>query len=56
MSAAARVVVPPAWRLGKKMLGLQLPMRPGAGEPSHAGAGRPTTGLGPTGMVEAPAD
>jgi sulfide:quinone oxidoreductase len=28
----------PVWRLGKKMLGIYLPMRFRAGEPFHAGA------------------
>jgi sulfide:quinone oxidoreductase len=35
---AYRVGVSPAWRLGKKMLGLYLPFRFKAGRPFHAGA------------------
>lgn len=33
-----KVGVAPVWRLGKKMLGIYLPMRFRAGEPFHAGA------------------
>lgn len=33
-----KVGVSPAWRLGKKLLGLYLPWRFGAGKPFHAGA------------------
>jgi sulfide:quinone oxidoreductase len=32
-----KVGVSPLWRLGKKLLGLYLPMRFRAGEPFHAG-------------------
>jgi sulfide:quinone oxidoreductase len=32
-----RVGTSPVWRLGKKMLGLSVPMRFAAGEPFHAG-------------------
>ena len=35
---AYRVGVSPLWRLGKKTLGLYLPLRFRAGEPFHAGA------------------
>jgi sulfide:quinone oxidoreductase len=35
---AYRVGVSPAWRLGKKLLGVYLPFRCGAGRPFHAGA------------------
>jgi hypothetical protein len=34
---AYRVGVSPAWRLGKKLLGLYLPYRFNAGQPFHAG-------------------
>jgi NADH dehydrogenase FAD-containing subunit len=34
---AYRVGTSPAWRLGKKMLGISVPMRFAAGEPFHAG-------------------
>jgi sulfide:quinone oxidoreductase len=34
-----KVGISPLWRLGKKLLGFYLPMRFGAGEPLHAGAG-----------------
>jgi sulfide:quinone oxidoreductase len=37
-NGAYRVGVSPVWRLGKKMLGLYLPMRFKAGQPFHAGA------------------
>jgi hypothetical protein len=32
-----KVGVSPLWRLGKKMIGMYLPMRFNAGEPFHAG-------------------
>ena len=32
-----RVGVSPLWRIGKKVLGIYLPWRFGAGEPFHAG-------------------
>ena len=38
MNGAYRVGVSPAWRLGKKLLGLYLPFRFKAGLPFHAGA------------------
>jgi sulfide:quinone oxidoreductase len=37
-NGAYRVGVSPAWRLGKKLLGLYLPFRFRAGQPFHAGA------------------
>jgi NADH dehydrogenase FAD-containing subunit len=51
-----KVGVSPAWRVGKKMLGFYLPMRFGAGEPFHAGAGWQMMDLGLKGMVKVLAD
>jgi hypothetical protein len=51
-----KVGVSPAWRIGKKMLGFYLPMRFGAGEPFHAGAGWRMMDVGLRGMVKVPAD
>jgi sulfide:quinone oxidoreductase len=45
-----KVGVSPLWRLGKKMLGFYLPMRFGAGEPFHAGAGWKLMDVGLKGM------
>ena len=45
-----KVGVSPMWRLGKKMLGFYLPMRFGAGEPFHAGAGWRLMDVGLKGM------
>jgi sulfide:quinone oxidoreductase len=45
-----KVGVSPLWRLGKKMLGFYLPMRFGAGEPFHAGAGWKAMDVGLKGM------
>ncbi len=39
-----------AWRLGKKVLGFSVPMRFGAGEPFHAGAGWKMMDVGLKGM------
>jgi NADH dehydrogenase FAD-containing subunit len=52
----SKVGVSPAWRVGKKMLGFYLPMRFGAGEPFHAGAGWQMMDLGLKGMVKVLAD
>jgi sulfide:quinone oxidoreductase len=51
-----KVGVSPAWRIGKKMLGFYLPMRFGAGEPFHAGAGWQMMDVGLKGMVKVLAD
>jgi NADH dehydrogenase FAD-containing subunit len=51
-----KVGVSPAWRIGKKMLGFYLPMRFGAGEPFHAGAGWQMMDAGLKGMVKVLAD
>jgi len=53
---AYKVGVSPAWRIGKKMLGLYLPLRFGTGEPFHAGAGWRAMDLGLKGMVKVLAD
>ena len=45
-----RVGVSPVWRLGKKMLGLYLPMRFKAGQPFHAGAPWKAMEVGLNGM------
>lgn len=45
-----KVGVSPAWRLGKKLLGVYLPMRFHAGEPFHAGAGWQLMDVGLKGM------
>jgi sulfide:quinone oxidoreductase len=45
-----KVGVSPVWRLGKKMLGLYLPMRFRAGEPFHAGTGWQLMDVGLKGM------
>jgi NADH dehydrogenase FAD-containing subunit len=45
-----RVGVSPAWRLGKKMLGLYLPYRFKAGQPFHAGAPWKAMEIGLKGM------
>jgi sulfide:quinone oxidoreductase len=47
---AYKVGVSPAWRIGKKMLGLYLPL------PFHAGAGWRAMDLGLKGMVKVLAD
>jgi NADH dehydrogenase FAD-containing subunit len=46
-----KVGVSPMWRLGKKVLGFYLPMRFGAGEPFHAGAGWKAMDVGLRGMA-----
>lgn len=45
-----KVGVSPLWRLGKKLLGMYLPMRFNAGEPFHAGAGWQLMDVGLKGM------
>jgi len=45
-----RVGVSPLWRLGKKMLGMYLPMRFSAGEPFHAGMAWQMMDVGLRGM------
>jgi NADH dehydrogenase FAD-containing subunit len=50
---AYKVGVSPAWRLGKKLLGLYLPMRFRAGRPFHAGAPWKAMELGLKGMSAA---
>jgi NADH dehydrogenase FAD-containing subunit len=47
---AYRVGVSPVWRLGKKMLGLYLPLRFRAGRPFHAGAPWKAMEIGLKGM------
>jgi NADH dehydrogenase FAD-containing subunit len=49
-NGAYRVGVSPAWRLGKKLLGLYLPFRFNAGLPFHAGAPWKAMELGLKGM------
>lgn len=51
-----RVGVSPMWRLGKKMLGMYLPMRFSAGEPFHAGMGWQMMEVGLRGMKGVLAD
>jgi sulfide:quinone oxidoreductase len=51
-----KVGVSPMWRLGKKMLGIYLPMRFRAGEPFHAGAGWQMMDVGLKGMSGVLAD
>ena len=51
-----KVGVSPLWRLGKKVLGFYLPMRFGAGEPFHAGAGWKAMDVGLKGMAGMLAD
>jgi sulfide:quinone oxidoreductase len=51
-----KVGVSPMWRLGKKVLGFYLPMRFGAGEPFHAGAGWKFMHVGLKGMAGMLAD
>ena len=51
-----KVGVSPMWRLGKKVLGFYLPMRFGAGEPFHAGAGWQLMDVGLRGMAGMLAD
>jgi sulfide:quinone oxidoreductase len=53
---AYKVGVSPLWRLGKKLLGLYLPMRFGAGEPFHAGHGWQLMDVGLRGMSGVLAD
>lgn len=48
--------VSPMWRLGKKLLGVYLPMRLGAGEPFHAGTVWQLMDVGPKGMSGVLAD
>jgi sulfide:quinone oxidoreductase len=55
-NGAYKVGVSPLWRLGKKMLGLYLPMRFGAGEPFHAGHGWQLMDVGLRGMSGVLAD
>jgi sulfide:quinone oxidoreductase len=50
------VGVSPLWRLGKKLLGVYLPMRFGAGEPFHAGRGWQMMDVGLRGMSGVLAD
>jgi len=45
-----KVGVSPVWRLGKKMLGMVVPMRFHAGEPFHAGAAWQLKDVGLRGM------
>lgn len=51
-----KVGTSPLWRLGKKVLGTYLPMRFGAGEPFHAGAGWKAMDVGLKGMAGVLAD
>lgn len=51
-----KVGVSPLWRLGKKMLGIYLPMRFRAGEPFHAGAAWTMMEIGLKGMSGVLAD
>ena len=51
-----KVGVSPAWRIGKKMLGMYLPMRFRAGEPFHAGTAWQMMDIGLAGMVDLMAD
>jgi sulfide:quinone oxidoreductase len=51
-----KVGVSPMWRLGKKMLGVYLPMRFRAGEPFHAGTGWQLMDVGLKGMSGVLAD
>ena len=51
-----KVGTSPVWRLGKKMLGFTVPMRFGAGEPFHAGAGWKMMDVGLKGMAGMLAD
>ena len=44
-----KVGTAPLWRLGKKMLGISVPMRFHAGEPFHAGIGLADDGSRPQG-------
>ena len=53
---AYKVGVSPLWRLGKKLLGLYLPMRFAAGEPFHAGHGWQMMDIGLRGMSGVLAD
>jgi sulfide:quinone oxidoreductase len=53
---AYKVGVSPLWRLGKKMLGVYLPMRFHAGEPFHAGHGWQLMDVGLKGMSGVLAD
>jgi sulfide:quinone oxidoreductase len=53
---AYRVGVSPLWRLGKKLLGVYLPMRFHAGEPFHAGIGWQMMEVGLRGMSGVLAD
>ncbi|HYZ91579.1 MAG TPA: FAD-dependent oxidoreductase [Actinomycetota bacterium] len=46
-----KVGVSPLWRLGKKLLGVYLPMRFRAGEPFHAGVGWTLMDVGLKGMT-----
>jgi sulfide:quinone oxidoreductase len=55
-NGAYKVGVSPLWRLGKKMLGLYLPMRFHAGEPFHAGHGWQMMDVGLRGMSGVLAD
>jgi hypothetical protein len=51
-----KVGVSPLWRLGRKVLGIYLPMRFSAGEPFHADAGWQLMDVGPKGMAGVLAD
>ncbi|HEX6310777.1 MAG TPA: FAD-dependent oxidoreductase [Acidimicrobiia bacterium] len=51
-----KVGVSPVWRLGKKLLGIYLPMRFRAGEPFHAGAAWQLMDVGLKGMSGVLAD
>jgi sulfide:quinone oxidoreductase len=55
-NGAYKVGVSPLWRLGKKLLGIYLPMRFGAGEPFHAGHGWQMMDVGLRGMSGVLAD
>jgi hypothetical protein len=52
-NGAYKVGVSPAWRLGKKLLGLYLPLRFRAGRPFHAGAPWKAMEVGLKGMSAA---
>ncbi|HEX2416339.1 MAG TPA: hypothetical protein VHJ37_14100 [Thermoleophilaceae bacterium] len=56
VSAVRKVGTGTTWRLGKKMLGMTVPMRFHAGEPFHAGLGWQTMEVGLKGMSAVLAD
>ena len=55
-NGAYRVGVSPLWRLGKKALGLYLPLRFRRGQPFHAGTAWQAMDLGLRGMARVLAD